>query len=108
MPAYLARLQADHQIVGIYSVEHDGELFWLIDECCDPNAVEIAELGSGGVYWASSIDWKVPLPTDGNDDLIYSGLPSDACFTGGWGQTFFATSAELTWKPVPSSSELDD
>lgn len=107
MPMYLARLTSDKQLVGFFSVEDDSELFWLIDQCCDPYQVEIAELGTGGLYWSKSIEYVVPIPNDEHDEPVHDSLPPDPSLSGEWSSAIFGEDA-LTWRPVPVELDLDD
>jgi len=108
MTVYVARLIEDRQFVGIFSVEDDSELFWLIDECCDPGAVEISELGSGGVFWPRTIDMQVPIPEDENGETDFDGLPSESAFSGQWADIFFGDESNLRWRLVPQTDDLDE
>jgi hypothetical protein len=103
MTTYLARLIADQQLVGIFTVRDDSELFWLVDECCDPGAVEITELGTGGVFWGTTIETRVPAPVDANGESDLLGLPDGSTISGGWSDAFFDYGRELGWRPVPHS-----
>jgi hypothetical protein len=101
MTTYIARLIADHQLVGIFTVEHDGELFWLVDECCDPGAVELSELGTGGIFWASSDAPAIPAAMDEDGEAGFEGVPEGAQPSEAWRPAFFDFGEEPVWKPVP-------
>lgn len=101
MTVYLARLIADHQLVGVFSVQDDSELFWLVDECCDPGAVELTELGTGGMLWSSSDAPTVPAAVEEDGEAGFEGVPEGAELSEGWRPSFFDYGDEPVWKPVP-------
>lgn len=103
MITYLARLIKDRQLVGIFTVDDDSELFWLVDECCDPGAVELTELTTGGIYWSSPDAPAVPSSVDEDGEAGFEGLPEGAELSEGWRSTFFDYGHEPVWKPVPRS-----
>ncbi len=103
MTTYLARLMADHQLVGVFSVKDDRELFWLVDECCDPGAVEITELGTGGLFWASPDAPAIPAAVGEDGESGFEGVPEGAELSEGWRSSFFDYGDEPVWKPVPRS-----
>lgn len=71
MSAYIARIKEDKQMVGFFWASTINELFWMVDECCDPYIVEFSKTNRGGVFWQKPIDWKFidpfPLTKDMND-----------------------------------------
>jgi hypothetical protein len=64
MSAYIARIKEDKQMVGFFWASTINELFWMVDECCDPYIVEFIKTNRGGVFWQEPIDWKFidPFP----------------------------------------------
>lgn len=106
MGMYLARLTDDKQIVGFFHVGSDDELFWLIDECCDPYQVEIADIGTGGLYWSTTVDFSVPIPDDEHGEPIHEGLPPNPTLNSEWTDALFGNE-ELLWRPVPPNPDLE-
>lgn len=72
MQAYLVRLneEQDHprELVGFYVAESIPQLYDMIDECCDVDRVEITELGPGGIYWDTAVDYVVPRPETDDEE----------------------------------------
>lgn len=101
MTVYLARLISDRQLVGVFSVANDSELFWLVDECCDPGDVEIAELGTGGMFWSSPDAPAIPAAVDEDGEAGFEGVPEGAELSEAWRLSFFDYGDEPVWKPVP-------
>jgi hypothetical protein len=79
MKAFVARLAVNHELVGIFTAASFDGLFWLVDECCDPGAVEVCELGAGGLFWDGQLDFRVPA--DPENAFI---LPDGATAAGNW------------------------
>ena len=54
MRLFFARLNAEHktphELVGIFAAESGRQLCELIEECCDIEGVEVADIGIGGLY----------------------------------------------------------
>tara|TARA_R110000868_G_scaffold402329_1_gene678562 strand:- start:554 stop:871 length:318 start_codon:yes stop_codon:yes gene_type:complete len=92
MSAYGVRLSEDHQAVGIFWAESLNDLFWAIDECCDPNECEIKKLKAGGIMWEGKVSMKFPDNGHGPhltfDDASYSG------------QTYNDLDSPDGWRPV--------
>ena len=107
MAVYLARLIEDRQIVGFFNVDDKKQLFWLIDECCDPHQVEVTELPMGGLYWSSSVDFQVPIPEDENGEPTHDTLPPDPTLSAEWSGIIFANET-LEWERVPGDPDLED
>lgn len=99
MPTYLIRLTENKELVGICAAISADELFWLVDECTDPNSCEYKILGTGGIFWMDQIDMKIPV-NDGLSDIEEGKLFSLARMSEDWDDEIF--NEEGKWFPVPT------
>lgn len=53
MPAYLVRLRANRDLVGIFVADDPEELEFVVYECTDVEACEYLEMPDGGIMWQS-------------------------------------------------------
>ena len=94
MSAYAIKTK-DGDFVGIFAVDAKRELFWLIDECCDPGECLYRKIPSGGIYWPAPVEKKDSDETDYMDE---------AWITDWWGaaimEGFDEPDAGGKWKPV--------
>jgi hypothetical protein len=99
MKAYIARLKADQsrprEVVGFFFAEDMGQLYPLIDECCDVQCCEVMELGPGGIFWNDAVDYVVPI--EPSEDAL--GLPGGATMTESW---MASLCSEGQWLPLAS------
>ena len=62
---YIVRVIGTNQLVGLLVVSSYEDLFWSVDEVCDPHGCEYKELTSGGgVQWDIGGDVYSPVPND--------------------------------------------
>ena len=61
MTTYVVRLKENKEFVGIYAGKNEPDLFWLVDQLCDPYACEYARLSFGGLYFAGKCSRFVDL-----------------------------------------------
>jgi hypothetical protein len=106
MRVFLARLNDTHsnpgELVGIFAAETGQGLFWSVDQCCDPSDVELAELGTGGIYWGAPLQMKVPC-----DPEEFEGLPPGGTMDDSWAGPFFDD--HRTWTPLQEVvAEMDE
>lgn len=70
MSAFVVRLEGTNQIVGFFAADRILDLFWAVDECCDPFSCEYRRVPEGGgVYWAKAGTPKVSRRNDVRVDL---------------------------------------
>jgi len=60
MDAYLVRLEANKELVGLFVSPNDEMLWEFVDECCDPFVCEFLKLPAGGMYRSESGAPRVP------------------------------------------------
>jgi hypothetical protein len=101
MKAYLARMKADPgssgEMVGFYVARSSHQLYDPIDECCDVDQVEVLELGPGGLYWSSTVDFLVSHPEEGIETA--PGLSGGASACEYWWEALFEANAGK-WEQV--------
>jgi hypothetical protein len=100
MDAYLVRLAANKEIVGLFVSPNYEVLIDQIDECCDPYLTEVLELSTGGLYLGSAGAPRVPTaeryPEDNIPDWFAGATISEL-----WLDAFFDKG---DWEPVEPSS----
>jgi hypothetical protein len=53
MSAYFVRLKENKELVGLFVIPATSDLWWAVDECCDPYACEFIAIKYGGIIWDS-------------------------------------------------------
>jgi hypothetical protein len=70
MSAYLVRLEANKELVGLFVIPATGDLWWAVDECCDPYACEFIAVKYGGIIWDSQ---GTPIYDDDDESVNLDG-----------------------------------
>lgn len=68
MATYLVRMEETNELVGIFWAQSLVELYWAIDECCDPGISQIKKLPRGGIFFPKKTKLKVPFDLGGDDE----------------------------------------
>jgi hypothetical protein len=110
MPAYLARLIDNKEIVALVVAEDTYDLFWKLDECTDPYSCEVTELGSGSIFWEESGAQTLPLRDwdFDEDENEIEGETLDytkSTISDYWRDAFYSDSAE--WVSVENMIDED-
>lgn len=66
---YLVRTKEGREIVGLFAAPTIKELFWVIDECTNPNDCEYIKILTGGFMWCKG--GTPVLAEDKGDDTEY-------------------------------------
>lgn len=81
MTTYVVRFQKSQEFVGIYSASKESEIFWLVDQLCDPYACEYAKLNFGGIGFAGKCSRFVSSDKQTNEEIDYGTELNDPEFT---------------------------
>jgi hypothetical protein len=97
MQAYLVRMKADEsgasQLVGFFVAPNRDALAQIVDECCDVDAVEVAEIKAGGIYWPSQVARTIPILDDEFETT--SILPPEPFVSDSWADAMMTN--DLRW-----------
>jgi hypothetical protein len=104
--AYLVRLKANAELVGLFVAPSLGQLTELIDECCPPRDCEYLLLRNGGIYLHQAGAAKVPTSIDSESDDPGPDWFSGATVSELWLDIFYRGGDGLKWKAV-NTEEMD-
>lgn len=103
MHAYVVRLKADRELVGVFVVDEPEDLHLLIDECCDAGACEYLTLPPGGLYHSADAP-DVPTIYDPDQEATGEKMPdwfAGATMTDHWNEVFTTDGGESgDWRDV--------
>lgn len=101
MTAYLVRLKNSAELVGLFVSPRAEDLWYYIEECCDPNACEFVALPPGGMYLDQAGAATVPtLVPDPEPEESYPDWFSGATISELWLGIFLGGRGELEWQPI--------
>ncbi|MDH7797497.1 MULTISPECIES: hypothetical protein [unclassified Beijerinckia] len=93
MQPYLVRFadeyERERQLVGIFVAASVSQLAEMVDECCDIDLCEYAELGPGGIIWEGPAP-AVPVTLPAANDEDPPDVLPDASFTDRWWSSVYS------------------
>jgi len=92
MSAYIVRVVGENDLVGLFVVPRLEDLFWAVDECCDPSLCEYVPTRKASIFFTGYSPYL--------DDEMNHEKTVD--FTPELGGRFFEDTYEANWKPVPN------
>lgn len=98
MTAYLVRMAADFQVVGIFTADDIEQLAYLVDQACPPSETEYLELPPGGFYVGSqtTAQWPPRLL----DDAEFHPEDANPLRGGALDEAWFAAVMDGKWRHV--------
>lgn len=97
MNTHIVRMKDNKEIVGIFTSRDRGDLWFLVDQVCDPIECELAALPAGGIMWTDAdackiVESEYADPGDDWDPQLFKGVSLDEC----WLNAIFFR--KLRWK----------
>ena len=92
MKFYAVRLAENKEAVGFVCAKNDADLYWLVDECTDPNLCEYKIIKFGGGLFFSKKAKTFPIDLDDEHnilldlDLLSENIINDCSGNDGWGK----------------------
>ena len=104
MPAYVVRLKANRELVGLFVAADPKDLWTYVDECGDISDCEYVKLPHGGMYHQGGGAPDVPTVYRDEPGTVEK-MPdwfSDATMTDGWANVFESEDGENGWRDAPA------
>lgn len=102
MPAYVVRMIEEHDLVGLYFAETLEQLQDMVDEACNIDICEFAQLPPGGVQWEVPAI-EIPVPRNPDPEADPNDGPfipwKDASATAYWSDALYSGDG-LSWEPL--------
>ena len=103
MPAYVVRIKGTKRLFGLYAVEREDDLFYLLDEETDPFDYEFAIVSSGyGIQFRKG-EWPIKLKIGSGGDTLHHALSgADNVYLTEALSLALTVPGLLTWRRFPA------
>lgn len=107
MPAYLVRLAANKELVGLFVSDDEDDLAEYVDECTDPYVCEFVELPPGSIHLPDAGAPLVPtIISDATNEHEFPDWFGNCVISELWHDQFYSERTEWQQLVPPDSFPL--